>query len=121
MRNELIVRSCWMHRLIILFGMVAGLHALGVQSETLRDPTQPLGYEVLEESADSALKLESVLISSERRLATINGQTLSVNESVSGAKVIKISAGRVTIIENGQRQQLYVSKPLNMMKKASEQ
>jgi hypothetical protein len=77
----------------MLFGLVIGFYALGVQSETLRDPTQPLGYEALEETVDSTLKLESVLIAPGRRLATINGQTVSVNESVSGATLEAEPAG----------------------------
>jgi len=92
-----------------------------VETEELRDPTQPLDYVVQEKSGDAELKLESVLIASGRRLATINGETVSVNESVFGVKVISILAGRVTVIAKGKRKELFVSKPLNMMKKARKQ
>lgn len=103
--------------LMFLLSVATGLCALKAQSEVLRDPTQPLNYVVQVASGEAELKLESVLISSGRRLATINGQTVSVDQSVSGAKVISIVAGSVTVIAKGQRQELFVSKPLNMMKK----
>jgi len=105
-----------------LLSIVAAFSVSEVHSEVLRDPTQPLDYVVLAApDTESALRLESVLIAPERRLATINGETVSVNQLVSGAKVIEIVAGSVTIIAKGQRQQLFVSKPLKMMKKASAQ
>jgi len=109
-------------RAMALLSIVAAFSVSEVHSEVLRDPTQPLDYVVLAApDTESALRLESVLIAPERRLATINGETVSVNQLVSGAKVIEIVAGSVTIIAKGQRQQLFVSKPLKMMKKASAQ
>jgi len=106
-------------RLVVLLGTVTALSTLEVQGEVLRDPTQPLDHVVLRQADDSPLKLESVLIAPGRRLATINGKTVSLNQSVAGAKVINIVAGSVTVIAKGKRQQLFVSKPLNM-KKAGE-
>gem|GEM_PF-2651321 len=119
MHSELLAGPNLANRLTLLLGALAALCALEVQSEVLRDPTQPLDHVVLTQVDDSPLKLESVLIASGRRLATINGKTVSLNQSVAGVKVINIVAGSVTVIAKGRRQQLFVSKPLNM-KKAGE-
>lgn len=118
MRSKAFVSPLLVGRLRFLLTASVALMVFDSQSETLRDPTQPLDYVVQMQTGDEALNLESVLIASGRRLATINGKTVKINQSVLGAKVVSIVAGSVTVIANGQRQELFVSKPLNMIKKA---
>lgn len=99
--------------LLSLLGARVGL------ADTQRDPTRPLDYVATQNSAAPVLKLESVLIAAQRSLATINGQTVSLNGVVAGAKVIKIVPGSVTVVAQGRRQQLFVSAPVKKMKKVS--
>lgn len=68
----------------------------------LSDPTRPLQETVSTQRELPALKLNSVLISKQRRLAVINGQTVAEGEQVSGAKVLRISSDRVQLQRAGQ-------------------
>lgn len=68
----------------------------------LSDPTRPLQETVPTQRVLPALKLNSVLISEQRRLAVINGQTVAEGEQVGGAKVLRISSDRVLLQRAGQ-------------------
>ncbi|HSX83959.1 MAG TPA: hypothetical protein VLE50_01075 [Cellvibrio sp.] len=86
--------------LILLF-----LAAASLADERLRDPTQPLSYSVSGPKAQT-LVLNSILISSERKLAIINGQTLRENDVISGSNGVRIkhiSANEVQL-QQGTRQ-----------------
>lgn len=89
-----------------------------LQAESLRDPTTPMNYTraVQAEADKESLKLESVLIASQRSLAVINGQMVKVNDTVSGAKVLSIMPGKVVVLAKGERQALHVLPALNIKK-----
>ena len=87
--------------LILLF-----LTAASSADERLRDPTQPLSYSVAGPKAQQTLVLNSILISSERKLAIINGQTLRENDVIGGSNGVRIkhiSANEVQL-QQGARQ-----------------
>jgi hypothetical protein len=65
----------------------------------LPDPTQPeIGAAAAEpETRASRFALRAVLIGPQRRVAVINGSAVGVGESVDGARVLAIEAGRVRI------------------------
>lgn len=65
------------------------LTALSATAEDLRDPTRPLGHSV-SGPREQVLVLNSVLISSERKLAIINGQTLRENDVIAGSNGVRI-------------------------------
>lgn len=74
-------------------------------AEELRDPTRPLGYASAAAPAGQQLKLNSILISSERKLAIINGQTLRENDVIvgsGGVRVKRINANDV-LLQQGTR------------------
>lgn len=75
--------------------------------EVLFDPTQPPGINPTGKGAGTKSAprwiLSSTLIAPARRLATINGKTVSVGDQVNGAVITTIEPARVTLREgNGQ-------------------
>ena len=73
-----------------------------------RDPTQPLGFKAPQASKASAqeLRLSSVLISAQRKLAIINGHSLREGQLIPGSdgvRLVRISAQGV-LVAQGQRQ-----------------
>lgn len=66
----------------------------------LRDPTRPLGHFSSATVATQKFQLHSILISSERKLAIINGQQLRENDIVkdsAGVRVNRIETNNVTL------------------------
>lgn len=83
------------------------LSAMRLVAEPLQDPTIPPGF--VGTSTDSAVqdqvpawKVDSILISKDRRMAVINGQTVRRGDVVDSAKVIGISATAVTLRNNAE-------------------
>lgn len=83
------------------------LVALCVQAQT-PDPTKPLNYSAAANGAagsvQETIKLTSILISSDRKVAIINGQVLQESQTLKGigAQVKKIDADAVTLQQNGK-------------------
>lgn len=84
------------------------------QSESLRDPTQPLGHSggaVI--ATQKPLRLQSVLVSGSRKLAYINGQQVREQDllkSSNGIKVIRIDSEGVTLQQGERRWRLTLNK-----------
>lgn len=100
-------------RLMLIFIVALPSSALWAQDEQpLRDPTTPLGHKVITGKtsvAASGYELNSVLISSQRKLAVINGQTLREGQIIpgsSGVQVQSISAKRVVLQQANKRWEL---------------
>lgn len=73
----------------------------------LSDPTRPAsasaeGHQGVKQTAPSDLKLESILISPNRRIAVINGRQLAEGESADGIEVRHITADTVAINASGK-------------------
>lgn len=71
------------------------------------DPTKPLNFVGATGTAGNAqetITLTSILISSDRKVAIINGQPLQENQTLKGvgAMVKKIDADAVTLQQNGK-------------------
>lgn len=96
----------------ILLGIALSYNVFAEAPVAVRDPTTPLGQHVTTNAAGtsaSAYKLNSVLISSTRRLAIINGQTLREGQVISGSagvKVSRISAQGVVLQQANKRWEL---------------
>ncbi len=93
--------------------LIAVISAAGVAEEDveasvqLRDPTRPLSYvEGVGGTKSSAWRLDSVLISSQRKLAVINGKSVSEDSWVRGAQVKQIQANKVVIVVKGEERVL---------------
>ena len=80
--------------------------AIAQASDPVNDPTKPLGFSGAASfaSADNIITLTSILISSERRVAIINGELVKENQTIKnvGAIVKKIDADAVTLQQNGK-------------------
>lgn len=75
--------------------------------DPLPDPTRPELAPASAEPAAAAARFElrAVLIGEGRRVAVINGRALAVGDSVDGAEVLAIEAGRVRIrTPDGERE-----------------
>lgn len=66
------------------------------------DPTRPLGYTVKPE-ANSTLRLDSVLISDQRKVAVINGKPIAENQWIQGRQVKEIKKHQVVLFFEGQQ------------------
>lgn len=90
--------------------LVLLITAAAVQAEErLRDPTRPLSYSVATGPKEQALVLNSILISSERKLAIINGQTLREEDVIAGSggvRIKRISANEVQLQQGGRQWEL---------------
>ena len=75
--------------------------AAGVQAQLLQDPTRPPGRAQVA-APPAALRVEAILIASERRVVIVNGQLLRTGDWVEGAQIAEIQADRVTFRRNGR-------------------
>lgn len=77
--------------------LAAGL-CQAATNQPMRDPTQPLSFSI--NSKPSGPVLQSVLISSSRKVAIINGESLREGDTLAGLKntsVQKIEANQVVL------------------------
>ena len=102
------------HLLLAVFFLLASVISFAVEAEPVRDPTTPLGYKVIagKVTTSTSYELNSILISTHRKLAIINGQTLregQIIEGSSGVRVMHISAQRVSLQQAEKRWELILS------------
>ncbi|UTW44737.1 hypothetical protein KFE80_10070 [bacterium SCSIO 12696] len=73
-----------------------------------RDPTRPIAYKppAISQQQHSGLKLDSLLVSKQRRHASINGTLVEEGDRIAGVRIVAISTSGVTIERNGKRQLL---------------
>jgi len=82
-------------------------------AESLVDPTRPPSHQLATKStvgikAAPKWVLSSTLIAPARRLATINGKTVSIGQRVGAAKVVSIDPSQVALIEGNKKIVLYL-------------
>lgn len=90
-----------MYKLLVVFLLIAS--PTFADTEKLRDPTMPMGQLVATQAnPEVALTLNSILISSQRRVAVINGQALRQGETIKGSafRVVSIKNNSVTVQSN---------------------
>lgn len=88
-----------------------------MQEIEMRDPTRPLTYVAPNKAKEkSSWRLDSVLISSQRKLAVINGEFVKEQGWVKGAQVTQIETGRVTIMVKGKPRVLTLSTDIRKSK-----
>ncbi len=88
-----------------MVGAAATATMAGVQAQALTDPTRPPGAQSAmpgtaadaQDSAPAGTQLQSVLISSGRKLAVINGTTVALGGMVGEMKLVKITETEVTL------------------------
>lgn len=80
--------------------------AAAAPSETLRDPTKPLGHRTAPQGQhNSAYNLNSVLISAQRKQAVINGVTLREGQVIpdSGGVLVKRISPQTVVLQQGAK------------------
>jgi MSHA biogenesis protein MshK len=97
--------------LLLILSTASALAQEGVIKE--RDPTRPLGYQKVSGKTgsvrESELRLSSVLISAQRKLAIINGQSLSEGQVIpdsNGVSLVSIHSQGVVVQQAGRRWEL---------------
>jgi len=87
------------------------LLAASASAEVLHDPMRPFANKspVERSFAGKAYALSAILYSADRRVAVINGQSVSENERINGARVKHIYRGRVVLEVNGEILKLELS------------
>lgn len=107
-------------RLVLLvflcgFGMIT---LRFTQAKTLHDPTRPPVTQIstTQQNKNNTLQwqLSAILISAERRIATINGIIVRQGELIQGAKVLDIQAVTVTLKKQNKDIRLYLFPPANI-------
>ncbi|BCA78655.1 hypothetical protein [Desulfuromonas sp. AOP6] len=93
--------SCLLHvcHRALLCGLLLLIAASGLHAEPLRDPTRPPRSLAAPTRVETTSKwqVSSILISADRRVATVNGQAVQVGDRISGARVLAIAADSVRL------------------------
>lgn len=107
----------------IQIGLLLLVNVVSLPALAMDDPTEPpfrspSSMPVIEGEAEVVpeLALSSILISSDRRVAVINGQILKRNELIQGVRVVAIEPGRVLLDNAGKKIELFL---LSDVKKVS--
>lgn len=91
---------------LIALGIVLSA-SQAVLAQTLSDPMRPpAAVSVGQETTASASRLQSVLISSSRRVAVIDGRAVTLGERVGNAIVVAIAPSEVTLQRGAEYQTL---------------
>ncbi|MGV3741842.1 MAG: hypothetical protein ACO1NO_06000 [Burkholderiaceae bacterium] len=100
----------WHCAVLRVFGLLAfGVLASVASAENLPDPTRPTWAGYADDNAENAYSgpvLQSVLTSSGRKLAIINGQTVKQGDMIGNARVAKIGDAEVVLAEGREMQVL---------------
>jgi MSHA biogenesis protein MshK len=83
-----------------LAAAIAAMPLAVAQAQVLVDPTRPpmsVAKPGAVEEAPPATQLQSILISSRRRIAVINGNTVALGDMIGEARVVKISETEVVL------------------------
>ncbi len=94
--------------IIRLFSLIAAIFCHNsVTAEVLVDPTRPPSHRLTAKAspginAAPKLVLSSTLIAPARRLAIINGKTVSVGQYIGSAKVVSIERSQVALIKGNK-------------------
>lgn len=80
--------------------------------ELLNDPTRPHNWNTVSapKAKQKHFALNYILNTAQRKNAIINGKKVTEGESVSGAKVLKISQNTVLILVDGKHRTLHLNK-----------
>ncbi len=99
-------RLKWLAAMLVSMLLVT---AAGAGDAEIGDPMRP---SYLSTSSSTSVnrapswRVESIVVSPDRRIAVINGQSLAVGDRIQGARVMAIDAYAVTLDIDGKRRQL---------------
>jgi len=105
MRHGLVCKRNHFLRLMVKFGIVVlALSPFMLQAQ-FNDPTLPPSFSNAvsqDEEINTAWVLSSVLVSAQRKVAIINGQSVQVGDVVDGANIQSINATNVKLKHRGE-------------------
>ena len=106
--------------LVFFFCLIAVVSARA--QEILTDPTRPALYAEtnsvnLAETVNSEFRVSQIYTDAKKRLATINGQKVSIGEWVDGAQVIAINATSVDLLVDDEKRKISIIPSFKMYKK----
>jgi len=81
----------------VVFAGVLWAASATVAAEQLRDPTRPYSAPIYREAARPQFKVNAIIVSSERRIAIVNGKRVGEGDRVNGATVVSISKRQLTL------------------------
>ena len=73
------------------------------------DPMRPDTLQGVAVSAPARYRVNSIIVSDERRIAIVNGRRVGVGDSIGGATVVSISKAEVIVDVDGSEQSLRVN------------
>lgn len=91
---------------VLILTLMPVTAALAGDVDVISDPTRPSGFSAPTGEAGKVseqLRLESVLIASNRRVAVINGKTCRVGDRLEGAQLMAINADGAVLLREGKR------------------
>jgi hypothetical protein len=83
--------------------LLSGVPGMSSGDEILRDPTRPYAASEGGVAAAPRFLVNAIIVSSERRVAIVNGQRVVIGESVHGATVVAIEKDQLTLEKDGER------------------
>lgn len=89
--------------LVVIALLLTLASAVALADAPLRDPTRP--YTAVEQkvAASPRFVVNAIIVSSERRVAVVNGQRVAVGGSIDNATVIAIEKDQLVLETSGKR------------------
>ena len=88
--------------LLLFLALLVGTASSCLADELMHDPTRPWTVSV-PGVATNNFKVNAIIISTERRIAILNGQRVAVGASVHGATIVAIETDHLVLERNGKR------------------
>lgn len=82
--------------------LIPSLTATALASEAMHDPTRPYSGQPQSTSPTANFEVSAIFISSERRVAVLNGKRVVAGDVVDGATVTAIANGRLHLDYKGR-------------------
>jgi hypothetical protein len=83
--------------------LLTSIPGMSFGDEILRDPTRPYVASAHGPASPPRFLVNAIIVSSERRVAIVNGQRVVIGESVHGATVVAIEKDQLTLEKDGER------------------
>ena len=101
--------------------LVGMLMCAAARGAPFADPTRPPGQvDAVDGGTESAIRVESILIAPDRRIAVVNGREVTVGSEVGGGRVVRIKETEVVVRgTDGSEETLKLFAPL--VRRASQQ
>jgi len=98
------------HSVVMLVLLLAGVPAMCLADEILRDPTRPYVPYLRGSAAAPRFEVNAIIVSPKRKVAIVNGRRVGIGESVDGATIIAIEQKELVLEQDGKRITVALSK-----------